>query len=115
MAKDKDELTIRYKELQKQIQEQQQNGEDITVLLREKIDLLTQYYHRLSDALQDKKYEKNPRKYSTLVSYLNTIKKIQIELNESTQETEKEILSVETEMRNAGLGWILDADVRRIK
>ena len=110
----KDELATQFDELQKKIKEKQQKGDDVTELLYKKIELLSQAYDRLYLVLQDEKYNRNPRKYSTLVSYLNTIKGVQLELGLSTDETEVKIHSVENQMRKSGLGWILDGKVEKV-
>ena len=104
---DNNELKIRFDNVQKQIDAGKAKGENVEPLLNEKMELLQIGYKKLSEQLQEDKFEKNPKKYSTLLSYLNNIKSIQTELNKPTTETDREISKVEELMKKAGLGWLL--------
>ncbi len=104
---DNNELKIKSTEVSRRIVLGRQKGEDVSPLLREKMELLKIGYEKLSNQLQDDKFEKNPRKYSTLLAYQNNIKNIQEELNISTDETNKEINNIHQMMEKAGLAWLL--------
>ncbi len=104
---DNNELKIKSTEVSRRIELGRQKGEDVSDLLREKMELLKIGYKKLSDALQDDKFEKNPRKYSTLLAYQNNIKNIQEELNISTEETNKEISNIHQMMKKVELAWLL--------
>ncbi len=104
---DNNELKIKFDTIQKQIDTKRANGENVDTLLAEKIELLQIGYKKLFEQLQEEKFEKNPKKYSTLLSYLNSIKSIQEELKKSTEETDSEINKIEELMKKAGLGWLL--------
>ena len=104
---DNNELKIKSTEVSRRIELGRQKGEDVSPLLREKMELLQIGYKKLAEQLQDDKYEKNPRKYSTLLAFQNNIKNIQQELNISTDETNKEISNIHQMMGKAGLAWLL--------
>ncbi len=104
---DNNELKIKSTEVSRRIELGRQKGEDISPLLREKIELLKIGYEKLSNELMDDKYEKNPRKYSTLLAFQNNIKNIQEELNIPTNETNQEINNIHQMMEKAGLAWLL--------
>ena len=104
---DNNELKIKFANLSGKIDIAKSQGEDTTPLLKEKIELLQIGYKKLQEALKEDRYEKNPKKYSTLLSYLNNIKAIQNEINIPTSETDKEILNIYSQMEKAGLGWLL--------
>ena len=104
---DNNELKIKSLNLNSQIDKARANGENITPLLKEKIELLKIGYQKLSENLKEDKYDKNPKKYSTLLSYLNNIKKIQGEIGIAQTETDQEISKIHSQMDKAGLGWLL--------
>ena len=104
---DNKELKIKFSEVTKQINEAKAKGEVPSQLLREKMELLQIGYKKLSESLQEDKFERNPRKYSTLLSYLNNIKEVQKEISLPCDETDREISKIHQEMDKAGLGWLL--------
>jgi hypothetical protein len=106
---DNNELKIRSTDVSRRIELGRQKGEDVSPLLREKIELLKIGYEKLSNQLRDDQFEKNPKKYSTLLAFQNNIKKIQEELNVPTSETDKEINNIHKMMEKAGLAWLLQA------
>ena len=106
---DNNQLKIKSTDVSRRIELGRQKGEDVSPLLREKMELLKIGYEKLSNELQDDKYEKNPRKYSTLLAYQNNIKNIQEELNIPTNETNQEINNINQMMEKAGLAWLLQA------
>ena len=79
---DNNELKIKFSEVTKQIDEAKARGEVPSQLLREKMELLQIGYKKLSESLQEDKFERNPKKYSTLLSYLNNIKEVQKEISD---------------------------------
>ena len=105
---DNNELKIKSIEVQQKIDKCRTNGENPAPYLKEKIELLEIGYKKLSEQLQDDKFEKNPKKYSTLLSYQNNIKNLQQELQLPTQNTDNEIAKIEAQMQKAGLGWLLN-------
>ncbi len=104
---DNNELKVRSTDVSRRIELGRQKGEDVSPLLKEKRELLKIGYEKLSNQLMDNKYEKNPKKYSTLLAYQNNIKNIEEELNLPTDETNKEISNIHQMMKNAGLAWLL--------
>ena len=104
---DNKELKIKSTDVAVRIKEARKNGEDVTPLLREKMELLQIGYKKLFESLKEDKFERNPKKYSTLLSYLNNIKDIQKEINLPQDETDREISNIHAQMDRVGLGWLL--------
>ena len=104
---DNNELKIKSTDVSRRIELGRQKGEDVSALLKEKMELLQIGYKKLSEQLTDDKYEKNPRKYSTLLAFQNNIKNIQEELNIPTNETNQEINNIHQMMEKVGLAWLL--------
>ena len=94
--------------IQKQITEKRANDEDVSFLLKKKIELLSVAYEKFFEKSNNKKVIKNPKFYALSLSYLNNIKDIQTELKESTAETDKEIEKIYSMMKKDGLGWLLE-------
>ena len=104
---DNNELKVKFDNVQKRIVACKSKGEDVAPLMKEKMELLQIGYKKLSEQLTEDKFEKNPKKYSTLLQYLNNIKVIQAELNIPQNETDSEIQKIHNQMDKAGLGWLL--------
>ena len=78
---DNNELKVKSIAVQQKIDNGRAKGENVEPYLKEKMELLQIGYKKLSEQLQDDKFEKNPKKYSTLLSYINTMRNIADEIN----------------------------------
>ena len=104
------ELKNRYAVLTEQIAEKKKRKEDVTPLLREQVACLKEGYDKIKLSTSDEKYDKNPKKYSTLLSYIRTMRKILNELNAPTINVDKMEKEVKDEMKKNDLGWLLQED-----
>ena len=84
------------------------NGNNIEGLLKTKIKLLKISYTNLSKSIESGALKKIAPMYAKELAFLNNIKNLQEEINDSTQETVEEIAKVHQDMRENNLGWILD-------
>ena len=84
------------------------NGNNIEGLLKTKIQLLKLSYTNLSRSIENGSLKKIAPMYAKELAFLNNIKNLQEEINETTEETDKEIAKVHQDMRENNLGWILD-------
>ena len=104
------ELKNKYAALTTQIAEKRKRKEDVTPLLREQVACLQEGYDKIKLSTSDKKYDKNPKKYSTLLSYIGTMRKILTELKSPMTEVDKMEKEVKDEMKKNDLGWLLQED-----
>ncbi len=103
-----DKLKDKFNKLERQISMSDKTGTDKTQLLKEKIDILKTSYEKLSDAINSGEIEMIAANFAKEIAFLNNIKDIQLQLNEPTTQTDAEIQKIHEQMRNKGLGWILD-------
>ena len=105
---DNQQLKEKFEENKTRIEAAKQEGQDLTSLLKEKYELLKIGFARIKRETIDEKFDKNPKKYSTLLSYLNTMKET---ANEACMPL-IEILALEKdvkdEMKKNGLDWLLN-------
>lgn len=104
----KTELKNKFDEIQAKLKEAEDKKQDLTKLLTEKYNLLKEGFEKIKEATSDENFDKNPRKYSMLLSYVNSMKKIAEKINlpdEDVKFMEKELLS---EMENNNLSWLLN-------
>lgn len=104
---DNKELKIKYDEVLKKIDSYKKENKDISDLLKIKYELLKIGYARIRRDTMDSNFDKNPKKYSTLLSYLNTMKEVSKEINMSQNEVQALENEVKNEMKKNGLGWLL--------
>ena len=71
---DNQQLKERFEQINANIEAIKQTGQDVKPLLKEKYELLKIGFARIKRETLDEKFDKNPKKYSTLLSYLNTMK-----------------------------------------
>ncbi len=102
------ELRKEFDKVERLIAINTERGADIKRLLKEKARLLKISYGKLSDSVQSGNLKKVAPIFAKELAYLNNIKKIETDLNESTEETDKEIEKIHESMRAEGLGWLLD-------
>ncbi len=102
------DLQKEFEEIELNIKNGLEKQQDVTPFLREKVRLLNIGYENLSKAMQ----ESNPKVIAPLfakkLAFLNNIKTIQLQVNDDTSTTEAEIAKVHGDMRERGLGWLLD-------
>ena len=104
---DNQELKIKFEEVQKSIETAKAENKDVSELLKTKYELLKTGFERIRKETSDSKFDKNPQKYSTLLSYLKTMKKTAAEAGLSTDETNALEESVKAEMKKNNLDWLL--------
>ncbi len=102
------ELQKEFDKVERLIAIKREQGEVPTALLQQKIMLLKTCYDNLSEARENGELQNIAPIYAKELAFLNNIKNIQIEINQTTQDTDEEIAKVHTSMRENGLGWILD-------
>ena len=105
---DNNELKIKSIAVQQKIDAGRAKGENVEPYLKEKMELLKIGYEKLSEQLKDEKYEKNPRKYSTLLSYVNTMKNIADEIKLPKDEINAMEEDVKAQMAKNNLAWLLN-------
>ena len=108
---DNQQLKVRFDELNNRIEEAKQNGLDTKPLLREKYEMLKIGYARIKRETFDEKYNENPKKYSTLLSYLNTMKDVANEAGMSLIEVLALEKDVKEEMKKNNIDWLLDNQI----
>ncbi len=102
------ELKKEFDKVERLIAIKKEQGIIPTKLLKQKISLLKVCYGKISDAMQSGEFKEIAPIYAKELAFLNNIKNIQVELNETTEDTDIEIKKVHDEMRSKGFGWILD-------
>jgi len=102
------ELQSQFENIKIEIEQKRANGEDVTALLRTQVKLLREGYDKISEATSGAEFATNPRKYSTLLSYINNMRSILIELNDPTDEVDVLDSNVREQMDKNGLGWLLE-------
>lgn len=105
---DNQQLKAKFEELNNNIAKAKQNGQDIKDLLKEKYELLKIGFARIRRETSDEKYNKNPNKYSTLLSYINTMKEIANEAGMPLIEVIALENDVKEEMKKNNLDWLLN-------
>lgn len=101
-------LEQEFEKLEQRISEAAQKQQDVTPLLHSKVRLLAIASNQLADAMKSGKAKEIVPIFAKRMGLLNNIKRIQLQINEDTSETDAEILKVENRMRELGFGWILD-------
>ena len=104
---DNNELKVKSIAVQQKIDNGRAKGENVEPYLKEKMELLQIGYKKLSEQLQDDKFEKNPKKYSTLLSYINTMRNIADEINLPKDNINAMEEDVKAEMKKNNLDWLL--------
>ena len=103
-----EDLKIKFDLIQNKIEEAKKNNQDATVLLMEKYELLKLGYEKIKQGTSSESFDKNPMKYSTLLSYIKSMKEIAKEINISLVEAETLEKEVKDEMKNNNLDWLLN-------
>ena len=101
-------LEQEFEKIEQRIFEATQKQQDLTPLLHSKVRLLALASNQLADAMRTGKAKEVVPIFAKRMGLLNNIKRIQIQINEDTAETDAEIAKVENRMRELGFGWILD-------
>ena len=102
------ELKIKFDEVQNKIADARKNNQDVKVLLKEKYELLKIGFARIKRETSSEKFDKNPKKYSTLLSYVNTMKETAKEGGISLSEAETLEKDIKAEMKKNNLDWLLN-------
>ena len=105
---DNQELKVKFDELQQKIEVSKSNNQDIKPLLKEKYDLLKIGFARIKRETSSAEFDKNPKKYSTLLSYVNTMKDIATEAGITLEEAEAMEKDIIAEMKKNNLDWLLN-------
>ena len=102
------ELKIKFEENKVAIEKAKNLNQDTTALLKTKYDLLKLGYLAIKNKTQGSEFDKNPKKYSTLLSYLNTMKETANEAGMPLIEVLALEKDVEDEMKKNNLDWLLN-------
>lgn len=101
------ELKTRFEENKKATENARRLNQDVTPFLKTKYDLLKLSFLSIKDKTSANEFDKNPKKYSTLLAYINNMKKTATEAKmplDDVLELEKQ---VKEEMEKNNLGWLL--------
>jgi len=105
---DINELNKEFQKTENEIQKMKQMDKDASDLLRYKTRLLNIAYKKFADTIKSTNQKMTAPLYAKKLAFLNNIKEIQNEIKDNTSQVEKEIKKIHNEMRENGLGWILD-------
>lgn len=105
---DNQELKIKFEENKQKLETARTNGQDVKALLKEKYELLKIGFARIKRETVEEKFDKNPKKYSTLLSYVNTMKETANEAGMPLIEVLALEKDVKDEMEKNDLGWLLN-------
>lgn len=105
---DNKQLKEKFEEVNNNIAIAKLNGQDVKPLLKEKYELLKIGFARIRRETFDTKFDKNPKKYSTLLSYINTMKETANEAGMSLIEVLAFQKDIEDEMKKNNLDWLLN-------
>lgn len=105
---DNKQLKEKFEQIKNNIETAKQNGQDVKPLLKAKYELLKIGFARIKRETLDEKYDKNPKKYSTLLSYLNTMKETANEAGMPLIEVLALQKDIEEEMKKNDLDWLLN-------
>ena len=101
------ELKFKFEEVKNKIEQGRKENKDVSELLRTQYELLKIGFARIKRDTMSPQYDKNPEKYSTLLSYLNTMKEIAKEIPIPQIEINALENDVKTEMKRNDLDWLL--------
>ena len=102
------ELQTQFESVKTEIAQKRARNEDVSTLLRTQAALLREGYDKILAATSGEEFDQNPRKYSTLLSYINSMRSILIELNDPADEVDALENNVKEQMNKNGLGWLLE-------
>lgn len=102
------ELKNKFEEIQNKISDAESKNQETSTLLKTKYDLLKIGYEKIKEATEDEKFDKSQRKYSMLLSYVNSMKKIAEEIQLPQDEVTALENEVKAEMEKNNLSWLLD-------
>ena len=105
---DNQQLKVRFDELNSRIDIARKNGQDVKILLREKYEMLKIGFARIKRETSEEKYDDNPKKYSTLLAYLNSMKEIAKEAGLPLIEVLALESDIKEEMKKNNLDWLLN-------
>lgn len=105
---DNQELKLKFDEIQAKITDAKSKNIDATQYLKEKYNLLKLGYARILRETSAPDFDKNPKKYSTLLSYVNTMKATAKEAGMDLSEAEALETEIKTQMKNNNLDWLLN-------
>jgi len=105
---DNTELKNKFDEIQSQIEEAKAKHQEMKHLLKTKYDLLKIGFEKIKAATSDEKFDKNPNKYSMLLSYANSMKQIAQEIQLPLDEATNFENEVKAEMEKNNLDWLLN-------
>lgn len=103
-----EELKIKYNKVNQEISLGKLNNKDITDLLKIKYELLKIGFFKIKDNTISSEFDNNPKKYSTLLSYINMMKEISNEISSFNTEISHLEEGVIAEMKKNKLEWLLD-------
>ncbi len=106
---DNQELKLKFEEVKNKIEQGRKENKDVSELLRVQYELLKIGFARIKRDTSEPQFDKNPRKYSTLLSYLNTMKDIAKEIPIPQMEITALENELKAEMKKNNLDWLLNA------
>lgn len=105
---DNQELKIKFEEIDAQIADAKAKNFDAKDLLKMKYNLLKVGYARIRREVSTPQFDKNPKKYSTLLSYLKTMRETAQEAGIPCGEVDILEEGVKEEMTKNNLAWLLN-------
>ena len=101
------ELKIKFEENKVAIEKAKSLNQDTTALLKTKYDLLKLGFLAIKNKTQGEEFDKNPKKYSTLMSYINNMKQVAKEAKMPLDDVETLENDVKSEMKKNNLDWLI--------
>ena len=105
---DNQELKIKFDEIQRKIDAVQKNSDDLLPLLKEKYELLKIGFNKIKNETSGSEFNTNPKKYSTLLSYINTMKDVALQAGISFDEINSMEAEILTLMKSNNMDWLLN-------
>ena len=105
---DNNELKLKFEKVQKELDASKAENKDVSALLKEKYELLKIGYEKIKNETASSEFDKNPKKYSTLLSYINTMKETAKEGGMPSDEVIVFENEVKEEMKKNNLDWLLN-------
>ena len=105
---DNQELKLKFEEVKSKIEQGRKENKDVSELLKMQYELLKIGFARIKRDTTDAQFDKNPKKYATLLSYLNTMKDIAKEIPIPQMEINALENDVKAEMKKNNIDWLLN-------
>lgn len=96
-----------FEKIEKRIASNIENGRDVKNLLRTKARLLFVCYHKIVESIEKGELKPIAPNFAKELAFLNNIKQIQIDIDDDTNEVDKEIEKVHSLMEKNGFSWLI--------